>query len=86
MHVMSRCQCLDTAVFTHIGVDLSKERLVAVKSSVHFRAAFTPISCRVIMAVADGENPCDLNTVPFKGLRSGMRIIGGENNKIISRL
>ena len=82
----SRFQCLDAAVFTHIGIDLSKEQLVVVKSSVHFRAAFTPISCRVIMTAADGENPCDLSTVPFQGLRTGMRIISGKVDQIKARL
>ena len=71
----SRFQCLDTAVFSHIGINLSQEKIVVVKSSVHFRAAFTPIASCVIMAASKGENPCDLHQVPFKGLRKDVRLL-----------
>ncbi len=68
-----RCQCLDQAIFTHIGVDPARQRIVAVKSTVHFRADFEPISAAVLNACAEGLFPCQLGQVPYRSLRPGVR-------------
>ncbi|NDG45218.1 MAG: M81 family peptidase, partial [Gammaproteobacteria bacterium] len=41
-----RCQCLDRTIFTHLGIELEKTGIIAVKSTVHFRADFEPIAGR----------------------------------------
>ena len=69
-----RCQCLDQAIFTHIGIDPAQQSIVAVKSTVHFRADFEPIAHRVLNAEAPGANPCRLDRVGYARLRPGMRL------------
>lgn len=69
-----RCQCVDQAIFTHIGIEPAAERIVAVKSTVHFRADFEPIAAKVVNAEAPGLNPCRLDGVPYRHLRPGVRI------------
>ncbi len=69
-----RCQCLDLAMFRHIGIEPAAQRLVAVKSTVHFRADFEPIAAAVLNAEAPGANPCRLDGVPYEKLRPGVRL------------
>ena len=60
-----RTQCLDCAFFTHFGQDPAKARIVCVKSTVHFRAAFEPISQAILNVAAPGLFPCDLSKVSY---------------------
>jgi len=69
-----RCQCLDQAMFTHIGIEPAEQRILAVKSSVHFRADFEPIADRVLVVEAPGAHPCRLDKVNYKKLRPGVRL------------
>ena len=69
-----RCQCLDQAIFTHIGIEPAGMRILAVKSTVHFRADFGPIAARVLNAKAPGANPCRLEEVDYQRLRPGVRL------------
>lgn len=69
-----RCQCLDQAVFTHIGLVPADHQIVAVKSTVHFRADFEPVASAVLNACAPGLFPCRLGSVPYRNLRPGVRI------------
>ncbi len=69
-----RCQALDLAVFEHIGIDPAAQRILAVKSTVHFRAAFDPIAAATLACVAPGLHPCQLTHVPYKNLRPGVRL------------
>ena len=68
-----RCQCLDRAIFTHIGVDPEEKKIVAVKSTVHFRDDFEPIADLILHAQSPGANYCSLETVPYQNLRSNVR-------------
>lgn len=69
-----RAQNADQAIFRHIGIDPSEQRIVAVKSAVHFLADYQPIAQEVIFAEAPGANPCQLDLIPFKRLRPGVRL------------
>ena len=60
-----REQNADQAIFRHIGIDPSEQRIVAVKSAVHFLADYQPIAQEVIFAEAPGANPCQLDLIPF---------------------
>lgn len=73
-----RSQCLDQAIFTHIGVDPTAERILAIKSTVHFRADFEPIAGCILNAEAPGTNLCRLESIPYKNLRPGLRIGPGQ--------
>ncbi len=72
-----RCQCLDQAIFTHIGIEPSEQRIVAVKSSVHFRADFQPIADKVLVVEAPGAHPCRLDKISYRNLRPGVRLRPG---------
>ena len=69
-----RCQALDRAVFTQLGVDLAKPRIIAVKSTVHFRADFEPLASRIVAAEAPGLLAGRLDRVPYRNLRAGVRL------------
>ena len=68
-----RCQCLDRAIFTHIGIELEKLKIIALKSTVHFRDDFEPIAERIVHAEAPGANYCRLDDVPYQRLRPKVR-------------
>lgn len=75
-----RSQCLDRAIFTHAGIDPAGCRIVAVKSTVHFRADFEPIGSAVLNVAAPGENPCQLENLPYRRLRKGVRLGPGARS------
>lgn len=70
----SRFQCLDQAVFRHLGVEPAEQRILAVKSTVHFRADFAPIAAEVLVVDSPGAHPCRLAGVDYKNLRPGVRL------------
>lgn len=78
-----RSQCLDRALFEHLGIDLTRAKIIAVKSTVHYRADFDPICCAAISAAAPGAFPCRLEDVPYRFLRAGLRL--GPMGKPFSR-
>lgn len=77
--VSRKMQAHDQAIFTQLGVEPAAMRLLAVKSSVHFRAHFQPIAAAVIVAAAPGPVVADPATLPFTALRAGLRLRPGDN-------
>jgi microcystin degradation protein MlrC len=69
-----RCQCLDQAIFRHIGIDPAEQRIVAVKSSVHFRADFEAMTDKILVVEAPGAHPCRLDNLTYHNLRPGVRL------------
>jgi microcystin degradation protein MlrC len=69
-----RCQCLDQAIFSHIGINPAEQGILAVKSSVHFRADFEPIADKVLVVEAPGAHPCRLDNIIYQNLRPGIRL------------
>ncbi|MEM7499902.1 MAG: MlrC C-terminal domain-containing protein [Pseudomonadota bacterium] len=69
-----RSQCLDLAVFTHVGLEPRAACILAVKSTLHFRADFEPIAEAVLTCAAPGAFPCRLDSAPYRRLRHGMRL------------
>lgn len=74
-----KAQALDQALFTHIGVQPAEQKIVALKSSVHFRADFQPIASEVIVVAAPGPVVADPAVLPFKRLRPSLRLRPGAN-------
>jgi microcystin degradation protein MlrC len=72
--VTRKMQALDQALFRHIGVDPAEQRIVVLKSSVHFRADFQPIAERVIVVAAPGPVVADPAVLPFRNLRPELRL------------
>ena len=74
MLVSRKVQALDQAILRHVGVEPARAPILALKSSVHFRADFGPIAERVIVAIAPGPVVADPATLPFKHVRPGVRM------------
>ena len=74
-----KMQALDQALFTHIGVEPAAQKILALKSSVHFRAHFQPIAEQVIVVAAPGPVVADPAVLPFRNLRPGLRLRPGAN-------
>ena len=49
-----RMQALDQAPFLHLRVEPSQQKILALKSTCHFRAEFEPIAEKVIVVIAPG--------------------------------
>ncbi|GAB5447891.1 M81 family metallopeptidase [Gymnodinialimonas sp.] len=69
-----RNQCLDRGYFRALGVDPETARIVAIKSTVHFREAFAPMAQAVLTTRVPGALSSDLTQAPFKHLRDGVRL------------
>ena len=54
-----KCQAADQEMFRHVGVEPVRQRIVAVKSSVHFRADFQPIAREVLVVQDEFEKLVD---------------------------
>jgi microcystin degradation protein MlrC len=67
-------QAADQAMFRHLQVEPRDFAVVALKSSVHFRADFGPMAGRILVVVAPGANIADPARLPFSKLRPGMRL------------
>ena len=69
-----KAQVADLAVITHTGLDPAAQRVLVVKSSVHFRAAFAPIAREILSVLAPGPVTADLTALPFRHLRPGVAL------------
>jgi microcystin degradation protein MlrC len=76
-----KTQAYDQALFRHVGIEPSRQRILALKSSVHFRADFQPISSAVVIAAAPGPVVADPAVLPFRHLRPGLRLRPGDNRR-----
>ncbi len=57
--VTRKMQALDQALIRHVGLEPAAQKIIALKSSVHFRADFQPIAERVIVVTAPGPVVAD---------------------------
>jgi microcystin degradation protein MlrC len=69
-----KCQAADQEMFRHLGVEPRHERIVALKSSVHFRADFEPIANEVLVVKAPGPALADPAEFKWTKLRKGVRL------------
>jgi len=67
-------QAADQSLFRHLGLEPSEQRILVLKSSVHFRADFQPIAAQIVTAIAPGPNLADTRKFPYRNLRPGLRI------------
>jgi microcystin degradation protein MlrC len=71
--VTRKMQALDQAIIRHVGIEPASCPILALKSSVHFRADFGPIASHVIVAVAPGPVVADPATLNFRHVRGDVR-------------
>ena len=67
-------QAADQAIFRHLGVEPSEEKILVLKSSVHFRADFQPIAEEILVVEAPGPMPADPSVLPWTRLRDGVKL------------
>ncbi len=60
-----RLQAADRAILHHLGADPATRRILALKSSVHFRADFEPLADEVVIVAAPGANVADPAELPL---------------------
>jgi microcystin degradation protein MlrC len=68
-----KMQALDQAILRHMGIEPAECRVLALKSSVHFRADFASLARRIIVAIAPGPVVADPATLTFAHVRPGVR-------------
>lgn len=68
-----KMQALDQAILRHVGIEPSTCPIIALKSSVHFRADFGPLAEQVIVAVAPGPVVADPAVLNFRHVRADIR-------------
>jgi microcystin degradation protein MlrC len=69
-----RMQAHDQAPFRHLGIEPKDQKILALKSTVHFRADFQGLAQEVLVAVAPGGHIVDPTKYAYKHLRSGVRL------------
>lgn len=69
-----KVQAADQEMFRHLGLEPATAGIVALKSSVHFRAHFQPIAEAVLVVAAPGPMAADPASLPWRRLRPGMRL------------
>jgi len=69
-----KAQLADLAMFRYVGIEPTKQAILVVKSSVHFRADFEPIAETILICASPGAMPADPASLPWTRLRAGMRI------------
>ena len=69
-----KVQAADQEMFRHVGIEPRRERILALKSSVHFRADFEPIAREVLVVKAPGPALADPTEFKWTKLRKGLRL------------
>jgi microcystin degradation protein MlrC len=69
-----KCQAADQQMFRHLGIEPARQAIIALKSSVHFRADFQPIARDVIVVRSPGPALADPADFPWTRLRPGLRL------------
>jgi len=73
-----RYQAYDQGVFAHVGVICREEKVVCVKSTVHFLADFAPIAEDVWYVRSPGAHVTDLETLKYKHVPSSLRFLNSS--------
>ena len=69
-----KVQAADQEMFRHVGIEPVRERILALKSSVHFRADFEPMAKEVLVVKAPGPALADPTEFKWTKLRKGVRL------------
>ena len=69
-----KVQMADQALYRFVGIEPTEQVILVNKSSVHFRADFTPIAHAILVAAAPGPMVADPAKLPWSRLRPGVRL------------
>ena len=64
--ISKRTQATGLELFTNVGIDPTQRKIVVVKSTNHFMAAYGPIARKVIYVESGGPLPRDHRKVPYR--------------------
>ncbi len=67
--ISHRWQTLDPEMIRAVGIDPRRERILVVKSTIHYRAAFEPLAAHIIEVDAPGLSSSNLERFPFAHVR-----------------
>ena len=70
-------QAADQEILRHLGIEPARMKILALKSSVHFRAHFQPIAEEILVVEAPGPAIADPAKLPYRRLRPGVRLTPG---------
>ena len=70
-----KLQAADRSIFRHMGIEPEAMRILALKSSVHFRADFEPIADDILVVEAPGPCAANIAKLVFRRLRVGVRTV-----------
>jgi microcystin degradation protein MlrC len=73
--VSRKQQAADQEMFRHLGVEPAKRKILALKSTAHFRAHFQPIAAEIMIVAAGGPNAVDNRALAYRRLRPGLRLM-----------
>lgn len=74
-----KVQAADKEMFRCLGVEPAEQRILVLKSSVHFRADFGPIASEILVARSPGPVVADPEDLDYRNLRAGVRL--GPNGR-----
>ena len=64
-----RAQSYDPSLFTALGIDPLQQKILVIKSTNHFYAAFQPIAAEILYCAAGRPYPNDPATTPYRLVR-----------------
>src|SRR3954465_15840794 len=64
--ISTRAQGMGTDLFSNLGIDPTRRKILVVKSNQHFHAAFSKIAAEVLYAESDGPLPRDYRKLPWR--------------------
>jgi microcystin degradation protein MlrC len=64
----TRSQAIGLEVFTSVGIDLQSKRIICLKSTNHFYAAYAPIARAVLYTDGGGPSPLDIRKLPYRNI------------------
>ena len=62
-------QTMDQSMFRHLEIEPARQKIIAIKSSVHFRNDFQSICTAVLPVISPGPVIVDLSAVVFQDPR-----------------
>ena len=63
--ITNRTQALGLELFRNVGIEPTERKMVVVKSTNHFHAAFGPIAEKVLYVESDGPLPRQYERIPY---------------------
>jgi hypothetical protein len=61
-------KCLDQAMIRRLGIEPAALKIIAVNSTLHFRADFDPITAETRVVISSGVDHCKLNDLHYRNL------------------